>query len=276
MHLPPTTPSEKLPRISPGTALFLDFDGTLVELASQPETIEVPPGLVEALKALSRQLNGALALVSGRRLQDLDHFLSPLQLPTAAEHGAHRRSASGQLTIAHAANMQGVLQAAQALATQHPTLRLEQKKLAISLHYRHAPELEALCLAEMQAAVARSAGLDLMHGKCVIDIKPAGVSKGTAIAAFMAEAPFAGRTPLFAGDDVTDEAGFTQVQGMGGYAVKVGPGPTVAQHRCDSVTQLMVWLQSADMSEPSNNSDSADNTDKTDNTNIQGSERLSV
>ncbi|HYW56156.1 MAG TPA: trehalose-phosphatase [Polaromonas sp.] len=256
-----------LPRISADTALFLDFDGTLVELASQPEAVEIPPGLVDSLKTLSHQLNGALALVSGRRMLDLDQFLSPLRLPTAAEHGAHRRSADGELTSAHAVNMEAVLQTAGALVSQHPGLRLEQKNLAISLHYRHAPELESLCLAEMQAGIARSTGLDLMQGKCVIDIKPAGVSKGTAIAAFMAEAPFAGRTPLFAGDDVTDEAGFTQVQSMGGYAVKVGQGPTVAQHRCDSVGQLMAWLQSAVM---------ANQATDTHNSNAKGSERLSA
>lgn len=238
-------PCEMLPRIAPDTALFLDFDGTLVELASQPESVEVPPDLISTLAALSRQLNGALALVSGRRLLDLDGFLAPLQLPAAGEHGAQRRSADGRLVSAPATDLQQVRHAAEGLLQRHPDLKLERKNLALSLHYRHAPELEKMCLQVMRKAVALSPGLDLMPGKYVIDVKPAGTNKGAAIQAFMAEAPFAGRAPLFAGDDTTDEAGFDQVQRMGGYAVKVGPGPTLARHRCASVAQLFAWLQSA-------------------------------
>lgn len=234
-----------LPPIRPETALFLDFDGTLVELAPQPEAVQVPPGLTSTLAALYVQLGGALAVVSGRRLFDLDTFLAPLQLPAAGEHGAQRRDASGLLVSAPATDLRQVLQAAQGLQRQYPGLKLEPKNLALSLHYRHAPELEALCRQVMCEAVERSAGLELMQGKYVFDVKPAGISKGTAIAAFMSEAPFAGRIPLFAGDDVTDEAGFEQVLRMGGQAVKVGPERTLAQHRCASVAQLTGWLQSA-------------------------------
>jgi trehalose 6-phosphate phosphatase len=241
MHIP----QETLPRITLDTALFLDFDGTLVELASRPEAVEVPPGLTRTLATLSRQLNGALALVSGRSLLDLDGFLAPLQLPAAGEHGAQRRRADGRLVSAPPVDMRQVLHAAEALLQRHPGLQLERKSRALSLHYRHAPELEDLCLQVMREAVDRSPGLDLMQGKCVIDLKPAGVSKGTAIAAFLDEAPFAGRRPLFAGDDVTDEAGFDQVQRSGGDAVKVGPGLTVARHRCAGVGPLIAWLQSA-------------------------------
>ena len=239
MHIPPET----LPQITPKTALFLDFDGTLVELATQPELVEIPPGLTGTLSTLREQLHDALALVSGRGLDDLDGFLTPLLLPAAGEHGAQRRTSTGRMFSAPAADMQGLLLAAQDLLRRHPGLRLELKSRALSLHYRHAPELEVLCLQVMREAVGRSAGFELMQGKLVIDIKPLGYSKGTAIAAFMAEAPFAGRVPLFAGDDVTDEAGFEEVQRMGGHAVKVGPGPTVARYRCASVGELAAWLQ---------------------------------
>lgn len=238
-------PLETLPPITPGTALFLDFDGTLVEVASQPEAVVVPAALTGVLAGLYRQLGGALALVSGRRLLDLDTFLAPLQLPSAVEHGAQRRNAEGLLISAPPPDMRHVLRAAEGLLELHPGLRLERKNLALSLHYRHAPELEGLCMQVMRAAVERSSGLDLMQGKCVIDLKPIGVSKGTAIAAFMTEAPFAGRQPVFAGDDITDESGFAQVQQMGGYAVKVGPEHTIARHRCAGVTQMIAWLQSA-------------------------------
>lgn len=234
-----------LPLLTADTALFLDFDGTLVELAAQPEAVVIPSSLAGTLADLYVHLGGALALVSGRRLLDLDAFLAPLQLPCAVEHGAQRRSAEGLVISAPSADMRHVLLAAEGLLAKHPALRLEEKNLALSLHYRQAPELEALCLRVMQAAVQRSSGLELIQGKCVIDLKPAGVSKGTAIAAFMAEAPFSGRTPIFAGDDVTDETGFEQVQRMGGHAVKVGDGPTIAGHRCTSVQQLSAWLESA-------------------------------
>lgn len=237
------TPLETLPRVTPQTALFLDFDGTLVELAAQPELVQIPPHLILTLSTLAAQLDGALALVSGRSLTDLDGFLAPLQLPSAGEHGAQRRSADATLSMAPAADMQRVLKAAQSLAAHHSGLRLELKSRALSLHYRHAPELENLCLQVMREAVGASRGFELMQGKLVIDVKPLGFSKGTAITAFMQEAPFAGRMPLFAGDDVTDEAGFEAVQRLGGQAIKVGAGPTVARHRCASVQHFAAWLQ---------------------------------
>ena len=241
---------ENLPRITPETALFLDFDGTLVALAAEPELVEVPQGLAGMLAELHRGLDGALALVSGRRLLDLDGFLAPLLLPAAAEHGAQRRTADGLMVSAPPADLGPLLQAAQGLVTRHPALKLEHKNLALSLHYRQAPELEALCLQVMREALNRSEGIELMQGKCVLDLKPEGFSKGTAIAFFMTETPFAGRVPVFAGDDVTDEAGFEAVQRIGGHAIKVGPGPTLARHRCASVSQLAAWLQSAVASLP--------------------------
>jgi len=239
LNLPPDT----LPRIRPDTALFLDFDGTLVESAPQPDAVVMPPLLVGMLAALYRQLGGALALVSGRSVFDLDGFLAPLQLPTAGEHGAQRRNANGLLISAPAVDLRQALQAAEALLQQHPALQLERKNLVLSLHYRQAPELKNLCLQVMRQAVERSTGLALMQGNHGIDIKPAGISKGTAIAAFMDEAPFVG-------DDVTDEAGFEQVLRMGGQAIKVGAGPTRAPHRCAHVAALADWLQSSQTALP--------------------------
>lgn len=241
---PPGLLQEALPLIAADMALFLDFDGTLVEIASHPQAVLIPDRLRDTLGALHQLLGGALALVSGRRLLDLDSFLTPLQLPAAAEHGAQRRDSAGRISSATVPDLRQALQAAQELVAHYPALVLEQKELALSLHYRHAPELEALCLQVMRAAVAGKPGLSLMQGKCVIDLKPVGVSKGTAIAAFMAEPPFAGRVPVFAGDDVTDEDGFEQVLRMGGHAVKVGAGASLARLRCHSVADLAAWLQS--------------------------------
>lgn len=235
-----------LPRLNlQGSALFLDFDGTLADLAPQPEAVQVSGELIDLLGQLSQALGGALALVSGRRMADLDGYLAPLRLPAAAEHGAERRLASGQTARQAAPPLQHVARVAQALADQHAGLRVERKSSTVALHYRHAPALEALCLTALSAAVLRSPGLELLHGKCVLEAKPADVDKGRAIASFMAEAPFAGRQPLFVGDDTTDEAGFAWVQSAGGQGVKVGPGPSVARHRCADPMALREWLSAS-------------------------------
>lgn len=234
-----------LPAITPQTALFLDFDGTLVELAARPSLVHMPNQTIAVLRALESKLGGALALVSGRSLTDLDGFLHPLRLAAAGEHGAVRRSAAGKVAgVAHS-ELHHALAAAQAMVRQHPTLLLEQKTRCVSLHYRQAPELEASCLAAMQAAAQRSTGLELVMGKYVVELKPLTASKGAAIGDFMQEAPFKGRHSIFAGDDLTDESGFQAVQALGGQAIKVGSGPTTAHHRCATVTQLTAWLQAA-------------------------------
>jgi trehalose 6-phosphate phosphatase len=241
-----------------GTALFLDFDGTLADLAPQPEAVQIAGDLVPMLRDLSSHLGGALAIVSGRPLHDLDQFLSPLRLPAAAEHGAQRRQVDGRVLGMTPPDLEATLRAARALAGRHPGLRLEIKTATVALHYRHAPELESLCLQVLSGAVGDTPGVELLRGKFVFEVKPTGVSKGTAIAAFMHEAPFAGRVAVFAGDDVTDEAGFSVVQSMGGFGVKVGEGATLANHRCASPTALRQWLRAARAGRDSMTSGSSD------------------
>ena len=241
----PNLHADEFPAITDQTALFLDFDGTLVELAPTPSQVQLAPDVITVLKTLERKLGGALALVSGRSLADLDSFLQPLQLASAAEHGAMRRSAVGLLSSAEPLDLHHALGAALALVRQHPALLVEQKTRSISLHYRQAPELEAQCVAAMQAALQHSTGLELIMGKYVVELKPQAVSKGTAIDAFMQEPPFKGRHCLFVGDDVTDESGFISVQATGGQAIKMGEGESAARHRCASVAQLNAWLQAA-------------------------------
>ncbi len=232
-----------LPLISPQTALFLDFDGTLADLAPQPEAVQVAVDLIPILTQLAVRLNGALVIVSGRKLCDLDGFLAPLRLPAAAEHGSQRRQGSGEIIRQASPDLLEAVRLATALAERHAGLRVEIKSATVALHYRHAPELETLCLQVMQDAASQTPGVELLRGKCVFEIKPAGISKGTAIASFMSEAPFAGRLPLFAGDDVTDEAGFSAVQLLGGEGIKVGEGATLANYRCPSPALLRQWLQ---------------------------------
>lgn len=231
--------------IQPSCALFLDFDGTLVDIAPRPEDVRVPPGLVDTLAELRHGLGGALALVSGRPIAQLDAFLAPLRLPAAGEHGGERRDSLGGLSLHPPAPLDRVLQAAAGLADQHPALRVETKRAAVALHYRQAPQLEAICLAAMQAAVDASPGLVLLRGKRVAEAKPAGVGKGQAIEAFLSEPDFRGRLPLFVGDDITDEVGFTVVQGHGGIGVKVGDGSTTAFQRLASPAALRRELQAA-------------------------------
>lgn len=231
--------------LCPSCALFLDFDGSLVDIAPQPEAVVVPSGLLGTLAALDEYLGGALALISGRPIEQIDAFLDPLRLPAAGVHGAERRGADGRVTLMSTHPLQHVEDAALALAALHPALRVENKRGSVALHYRQAPELERLCVDAMQAAVEASPGLTLLRGKMVVEAKPGGASKGRAIEAFLHEPPFAGRMPVFVGDDVTDEVGFSTVQQMRGLGVKVGEGPTVAWHRLASPEALRAQLQAA-------------------------------
>ncbi len=234
-----------LPLITDQTALFLDFDGTLVEIAQQPELVQVPADLVAMLSQLFGQIKGGLAIVSGRPMAQLDRFMAPLVLPVAAEHGALQRMPNGREIRAAPVDLQEVGRVALGLAAQHPKLRAEIKSASVALHYRQAPELEKLCLDAMQEATKRTAGVELLSGKCVFEIKLSNVSKATAIQTFMAQAPFRGRVPIFVGDDTTDEVGFSAVQSIGGLGIKVGAGSSLAALRCASPAHLRQWLQSA-------------------------------
>ncbi|MEJ6021552.1 trehalose-phosphatase [Ramlibacter sp. PS4R-6] len=229
----------------PSCAVFLDFDGTLVDIAPQPEAVIVPPALSATLAQLHGWLGGALALISGRPIAQIDAFLKPLVLPAAGVHGAERRGADGRLSLLSTHPLEVVEAAAAALVKGDPRLRLETKRGSVALHYRQAPEREAECIAAMQAAVEESPGLTLLRGKMVVEAKPGGASKGAAIEAFMAEAPFAGRTPVFVGDDITDEVGFATVQRLKGLGVKVGEGATVAWQRIESPQVFRQQLQLA-------------------------------
>ncbi len=231
--------------LCPSCALFLDFDGTVVDIAPQPQAVHVPAPLIDVLRRVQDYLQGAVAIISGRPIVQLDDFLQPLRLAVAGVHGAERRGHDGHVHLLHTHPLDHVEEAACNLAAQHPGLLVENKRGSLALHYRQAPELEAECLRAMQQAVDESPGVTLLRGKMVVEAKPGGASKGRAIEDFLAEPPFTGRTPLFIGDDLTDEVGFSTVQRLGGLGIKVGEGPSVAWQRLAHPAALRKELEAA-------------------------------
>ncbi|MBR8227978.1 trehalose-phosphatase [Burkholderia vietnamiensis] len=231
------------------TAFFFDFDGTLVELASTPDSIHVPPSLLTLLDTLRQRSHGAVAVVSGRGIDNLDTFLSMPDLPIAGLHGAERRDSNGD-TQRIGFNDERLLRIERELAAvvdRHPGMLLEIKGAAVALHYRNAADREPVAREAAERLVAEYADAYVLQpGKMVFEIKPKGVDKGRALAAFLDEPPFAGRVPLFAGDDLTDEKGFAVVNARGGLSIKVGAGETSARMRLDSVAalhaQIARWL----------------------------------
>lgn len=224
-------------------ALFLDFDGTLAPIAPRPDDAAVPAPVLAALQALHADRNAAIAIVTGRRLQSVDRLLAPLVLPAAGSHGLERRAASG--TLAPAAVNEAMLADAiarfAALAREHDLL-LEEKLAGASLHYRGREALEGACLALADDIEARHPALRVIRGKRVIEVLPRGVDKGTAVAAFMGEPPFAGRVPVAVGDDRTDEDAFAAAARLGGFAIRIGEGDTVAAHRFATIDAFHDWF----------------------------------
>ncbi|MDP5008229.1 MAG: trehalose-phosphatase [Glaciimonas sp.] len=228
-------------------ALFLDFDNTLVDFAALPSKVVLPVDLISILKQLQLAANGALAIISGRPLAQIDHFLAPLVFPVAGVHGAERRSASGCVIQLPVPDIERLHAALTPLINHHPELLLEVKRGALALHYRNAPQLEQLCIQTMSDALLRADGFSLLCGNMVVEAKAVSVNKGNAIATFMREPPFVGRRPIFIGDDATDEAGFAWVQSElgGGFGIKVGPGPSFAQARLSNPEAVRSMLKQA-------------------------------
>ncbi|MFC3675621.1 trehalose-phosphatase [Ferrovibrio xuzhouensis] len=205
-------------------ALFLDIDGTLLDIADRPDRVAVPAGLRDHLAGAAGRLDGALALVSGRPLSDIDRLFDPLRLPASGQHGGEWRPAAGAAPALTAGTEipAGLRALAEALAGRHRGMIVEQKSHALALHYRHDPALGPALGAELAAALEGCAGLMLMPGRLVWEIKDASQSKGTAVGRFMALPGFAGRRPVFIGDDRTDEDGFRAALELGGFALPVG------------------------------------------------------
>lgn len=231
-------------------ALFLDVDGSLLDFAPHPDDVHVPDDLVDALARLRDALGGALALVSGRSLAQLDALFSPLQLPGAGLHGLQlRERPEAEVEVHEAPDALATIAArAHAIAARHPGALVEDKGSTIAFHWRMqgaapaAPEFEALG----QEALELLPHYRLQPGNHVLELRPDGYDKGGAIRHLIETGAFRGRTPVFVGDDLTDEHGFEAVNALGGISVLVGTRtPTAARTRIDSPTQLREWLLDA-------------------------------
>lgn len=230
----------------PLLAIFTDFDGTLVEIAETPESVDVPADLAEQLDRVSHELGHAFAVITGREISDIDRFLSPLQLPVAGAHGSQRRRADGtmnQLDDTMIAAAHEIGQAIEPLVLAHPDLMIEPKEGAVALHFRQAPELADACRIALEEALIDHPEFTLVPGKMVLEARPTAFDKGAALRAFMQEEPFAGRVPIFIGDDVTDEDAFRAAQDLGGVGIKLGPGSTSARMRIANVASVHALLR---------------------------------
>jgi trehalose 6-phosphate phosphatase len=218
-------PRSLVPRLGE-TAVLLDIDGTLLDLMPTPREVWVPPGLIETLNGLHRRTNGALALVSGRSLNDIDLIFAPDQFPAVGGHGAEMRiDPDSESVAAHAPPLEKELKRRlAAIARLSPGILLEDKGYSLALHYRLAPHAEKAIYAAVSLIRADlpDAPIEVLPGKQVCEIKHSGFSKASGVRELMTHAPFKGRRPLFIGDDVTDETVFAIMPDLDGVAFSVG------------------------------------------------------
>jgi trehalose 6-phosphate phosphatase len=227
-------------------ALFLDFDGTLVDIADRPEAVIVDPKLPEILRSVRGRCGGALAIVTGRSVAAIEGFLPGLDLDICGLHGMERRLGGvlHHLAVEDPAALRAAVAQLTARLAGIPNVLIEDKGESVALHWRLNPDAEwAVRQAAGEAMAALGSGFRLQNGKAVVEIVPAISGKGSAVEALMRDAPYRGRVPLFAGDDVTDENGFAAVRPRGGVTLKVGQGDTIAERRIASPTLLRQWLE---------------------------------
>ncbi len=233
-----------MPPFARNWAWFLDIDGTLLDIVERPDAVRIKREELDLLGSLHESTGGALALVSGRTIAVLDQLFHPLRVPIAGQHGAERRDSAGRRHRHPVPSLRGVSHRINRFARDHEGLVVENKGQSVALHYRLAPQLARAAHAAVRAA-AEDAGpaLEIQDGKMVYEVKAAGCDKGKAIAEFMREAPFAGRVPVFLGDDLTDELGFRVVNDLGGHSIKVGEGASEARWRLADPAEARAWLR---------------------------------
>ncbi len=228
-------------------AFFFDLDGTLIDFTDAPAAVLVGEELRLLLERLYRDAGGAVALISGRTIRDIDRLFPLTRMPVAGQHGAERRSALGIVTLhpVPAQRFERMRLRLAAAVSGKAGLMLENKGLSLALHYRGAPRLAAYAhrLARSMLPVA-GREFCIQRGKYLVEMRPAGKDKGAAILEFLNEDPFQGRTAVFVGDDATDEFGFATVNRLKGHSIKVGPGRTAARWRLPNVRAVRAWLAS--------------------------------
>src|SRR5258708_5616467 len=227
-------------------AILLDIDGTLLDLAPTPREVWVPPGLSKTLNRLIEQTSGALALVSGRSLNDIDLIFAPDQYPAVGGHGAEMRlSTDSEAVATHAPPMDKELKRRlAAIAKLSPGILLEDKGYSLALHYRLAPHAEKAIYEAVSLIRADlpNAPIEVLPGKCVCEIKHSGFNKATGVVELMTHEPFKGRRPIFIGDDVTDESVFAIMPDFGGLAFSVGRRAHGVAGHFDEPRDVREWL----------------------------------
>jgi trehalose 6-phosphate phosphatase len=222
------------------SALLLDLDGTLLELAPTPDAVVVPPGLPATLRTLRDRLAGALGIVTGRPIETIDALLGDAPYAVAGEHGAAMRHAPGEAVQRPPlpAPPPEWLEAAERLAAPHPGVLLERKARGFALHYRAAPEAGPVLRDALAAMLAGSPQFELLPAHMLWEVRPHGMDKGKALEALMARSPFAGRKPVFIGDDVTDEDAIRAARALDGAGFQVADA-------FGSPAAVRTWLQGA-------------------------------
>ena len=241
------------PRASLKWCLFVDVDGTLIELTDTPFETRASDELKTLLSTVSTRLGGALALVSGRSIEYLDALFAPLRLPSAGLHGVERRKASGDVHGAgfNDAMLEPARAALAAFVESHPGTLLEDKGRTVAMHFRLAPQFESEARATvMSIAAALGNRYQVLAGNMMLEIKPRGFNKGVSVKEFMQEAPFSGRLPVYLGDDLTDLDGFRAVDDQGGISIAVGDR-VQAQYHLPDPAAVRAWLnQIAELVDP--------------------------
>lgn len=235
------------PAPSGAWAYFFDLDGTLSPLAAAPASARVSETLLKALRALRAAADGALAIISGRPIVEVDAMLGEPRLPVAGQHGAERRDAAGMVNTVPLAMRASLVTARDAIArsiAERRGLLLEDKGMSLALHYRQAPG-QVRFAHQLMRTQCRLLGpaYGVLFGKRVVEVRPLAADKGSAVRAFLEEPPFAARRPVFVGDDVSDEFGFREVLARDGIAIKVGPGRSVAPYRLRGVREVEAWMR---------------------------------
>ena len=230
----------------PEASLFLDLDGTLTALVERPDAVGPDPRRNSLIREAAVILGGRLAIISGRTLADVDRILDSAAACVAGVHGLERRDRRGQVTRSAAhGGIDEALRVLSDLAASTPGLLVEPKALSVALHYRGAPGQQA-AVYELTQRLAQCLGLVLQEGRMVVELKTPGPDKGDAVRSFMAEAPFLGSTPIFVGDDLTDEDAFAAAAEFGGLGVLVGPArETIAEAGLPDAGAVLEWLQTS-------------------------------